>query len=109
MKEIRIGQNVAILRKNSHTTQEQLAQVLHISPQAVSKWENGMSFPDTQTLAMIADYFHVTIDFLYYGKVEDEMQESKYQGIRAKDYGPNWLIYSYWKEEDLDALTYEEF
>ncbi len=47
MKEIRIGRNIAILRKNSHTTQEQLAQALHFSPQAVIKWENGGSLSYT--------------------------------------------------------------
>lgn len=44
MKEIRIGRNIAILRKNSHTTQEQLAQALHFSPQAVIKWEKRREF-----------------------------------------------------------------
>ena len=43
MQDIRIGQNIAVLRKNSRLTQEQLAQALHISAQAVSKWENGVS------------------------------------------------------------------
>ncbi len=109
MKEIRIGENIAALRKNSRTTQEQLAQALHISPQAVSKWEKGISYPDTETMAGIAEYFHVTIDFLYYGKAENSMENSKHTGIRAKDRHPNWLIYSYWKEEDLDALSDEEF
>ena len=73
MQDIRIGQNIAVLRKNSRLTQEQLAQALHISAQAVSKWENGLSVPDTLTVPQIADYFHVSIDFLYYGKAENTM------------------------------------
>ncbi|MBQ8332589.1 MAG: helix-turn-helix domain-containing protein [Clostridia bacterium] len=109
MKEIRIGQNIAGLRKNSHTTQDQLAQALHISSQAVSKWENGVNYPDTPTMARIAEYFRVSIDFLYYGKAEAEMDEHNYTGIRAKNLRPNHLIYDYWKEEDLNALTDEEF
>lgn len=67
MKDIRIGQNIAALRKKNNVTQGQLAQDLHISPQAVSKWERGTCLPDTQIVPRIADYFHVSIDFLYRG------------------------------------------
>ena len=52
------------LRKNRGVTQEQLATHLGVSPQAVSKWENG-SYPDGDLLPQIADYFEVSIDYLY--------------------------------------------
>lgn len=52
------------LRKRRGVTQEQLATYLGVSPQAVSKWENG-SFPDGDLLPRIADYFEVSIDYLY--------------------------------------------
>ena len=52
------------LRKKRGVTQEQLAAYLGVSPQAVSKWENG-SFPDGDLLPRIADYFEVSIDYLY--------------------------------------------
>ncbi|MGN0403105.1 MAG: helix-turn-helix domain-containing protein [Acetatifactor sp.] len=52
------------LRKKRGVTQEQLAAYLGVSPQAVSKWENG-SYPDGDLLPRIADYFQVTIDYLY--------------------------------------------
>ncbi|MBO5126769.1 MAG: helix-turn-helix transcriptional regulator [Clostridia bacterium] len=41
--ENRIGKNIAELRKRDHLTQEQVAKLLNVSPQAVSKWENGVS------------------------------------------------------------------
>lgn len=53
-----------LLRKEKKVTQEQLAQKLGVSPQAVSKWENG-SYPEGDLLPAIADYFDVTIDYLY--------------------------------------------
>lgn len=68
MKDIRIGRNIAVLRKKHNITQGQLAKDLHISPQAVSKWERGTCLPDTQTIPLIADYFHVSIDVLYRGE-----------------------------------------
>lgn len=67
MKEINLAQNITLLRKRNNVTQEQLAQALNISPQAVSKWETNTSQPDTQTLPLIAEYFHVSIDYLFYG------------------------------------------
>ena len=68
MKEINIAKNITDLRKKKGITQEQLAEALNISPQAVSKWERNASQPDTQTLPLIADYFHVSIDYLFYGQ-----------------------------------------
>lgn len=58
------------LRKEKKVTQEQLATYLGVSPQAVSKWENG-SYPDGDLLPRIADYFEVSIDYLY-GRAEKE-------------------------------------
>lgn len=65
-------------------TQEQLATALNISPQAVSKWETATSLPDMQTLPLIADFFGVSIDYLYYGKemAYDEVYEKVFQKIR---------------------------
>ena len=52
------------LRKEKKITQEQLASHLGVSPQAVSKWENG-SYPESDLLPAIADFFGVSIDYLY--------------------------------------------
>ena len=68
MKEINISKNIADLRKRKGITQEQLAGALNISPQAISKWETNTSFPDTQMLPLIAAYFEVSIDYLFYGE-----------------------------------------
>lgn len=59
------------LRKERGATQEQLANHLGVSPQAVSKWENG-SYPDGDLLPKIADYFEVSIDYLY-GRTERDV------------------------------------
>ena len=67
MKEINISKNIADLRKRKGITQEQLAGALNISPQAISKWETNTSFPDAQTRPLIANYFEVSIDSLFYG------------------------------------------
>lgn len=58
------------LRKEHNVTQETLAAYLGVSPQAVSKWENG-SYPDGDLLPKIADFFGVSIDYLYGRAKED--------------------------------------
>lgn len=59
-----IGKNIKRLRQNKGITQEKLGEILGISSQAVSKWENGSAFPDIMMLPDIADYFGITIDEL---------------------------------------------
>ena len=63
-----ISKNIISLRKKKGVTQEQLATAVNVSPQAVSKWETGVSMPDVQTMPLIAEYFEVSIDYLYRGK-----------------------------------------
>lgn len=58
------AESLQALRKEAKVTQEQLASYLGVSAQAVSKWENG-SYPDGDLLPRIADYFQVSIDYLY--------------------------------------------
>ncbi len=60
-----LGRNIKKLREARKVTQEQLAQALSISFQAVSKWETGVTVPDTLMLPQIAAYFDVTIDELF--------------------------------------------
>ncbi len=59
-----IGMNIKRLRQNQGVTQEQLGEVLGISSQAVSKWENESALPDIMTLPKLADYFGISIDEL---------------------------------------------
>lgn len=60
-----IGKNIKRLRQNKNLTQEQLATALHLSNQAVSKWEKESALPDISLLPLLADYFGVTIDELF--------------------------------------------
>ncbi len=59
---VTIGNKIKVLRKNKNLTQEQLAEVLGVSSQAISKWENGISAPDIELLPIIARYFGITMD-----------------------------------------------
>ncbi|MDE5803653.1 MAG: helix-turn-helix domain-containing protein [Lachnospiraceae bacterium] len=56
------GKQIAFLRKNKGITQEELAQRLSVSPQAVSKWENGHTMPEVSILAELSKILGATID-----------------------------------------------
>jgi len=72
-----IGKNIASLRKKNNLTQEELANKLGVSAQAISKWENENSCPDISLLPKIADLFGITVDALIRkSNTEIALQES---------------------------------
>lgn len=63
--EFSLGKQIVYYRKQQGMTQEQLAQKLGITNQAVSKWEQDQSCPDIQLLPQLADLFGITLDALF--------------------------------------------
>jgi len=61
------GQRLYELRKNANLTQEQLAELLEVSRQSVSKWEQDKAYPEMTRLLFLSDYFHVSLDYLMRG------------------------------------------
>lgn len=59
-----IGAKIRLLRKEKRVTQEELAEYLHISSQAISKWETGSSCPDIDMLPKLAIFFGTSLDNL---------------------------------------------
>ena len=59
-----IGEKIKNLRKKSNVTQEKFAEYLGVTFQSVSRWENGVCYPDLEILPAIANYFSVTTDEL---------------------------------------------
>lgn len=59
-----LGEILAELRRDKHLTQRELAEVLHVSVSTISNYEQDVHFPDIEKLLEIADYFHVTTDYL---------------------------------------------
>lgn len=65
-----IGKRIAGLRKEKGLKQEELAEILGVSGQAVSKWENDQTCPDISLLPQLARILGVTVDELLSGKQE---------------------------------------
>jgi transcriptional regulator with XRE-family HTH domain len=72
---ITIGNKIKELRKKRGITQEQLAENIGISFQAVSKWENNIALPDITLVPTLASFFEVSIDELFEYKLH-ELQEN---------------------------------
>lgn len=79
---LKLGENLKKHRTNRELTQEQLADVLGVSAQAVSRWENGTTYPDITLLPTIASYFEITLDELM--GMQDFKSEEQIKELLAK-------------------------
>lgn len=75
-----IADRIQQLRKAKGISQEELAEHIGVSRQAVSKWESGQSTPDMEKIILLSDYFAVTTDYLLKG-MEPQVEEAKNNGI----------------------------
>ncbi len=62
--KLNIGNRIKELRRSKDITQEEFAEYLGVSYQSVSRWENGVCYPDMELLPIMADFFGVTVDSL---------------------------------------------
>ena len=59
-----LSEKIVSLRKAHRWSQEDFAEKLNVSRQAISRWENGTALPDAQNVLQISKLFHVTTDYL---------------------------------------------
>ena len=64
-----IGERITELRSERHLSQNQLAEALEVSRQAVSKWENDLSTPDPAKMIRLADILETDLEYLTTGRV----------------------------------------
>lgn len=104
----KICETIKNLRISNGISQESFSNAIGVSAQAVSKWENRKALPDISLLPKIADFFHVTIDTLFKGIIQDEsilldnisvsleMNREGWDRIAAKNWGgthlPEWGV-----------------
>ena len=67
-----LNQNLRILRKSHGLSQEDFADKLDVSRQAVSKWESGEAYPETEKIIAICNLFNCNMDNLVRGKMQTE-------------------------------------
>ena len=91
----KVNTMIKLLRAEKGINQEQLAEQLHVTRQAVSSWETGKTQPDIETLTRIAEFFDVSVEQLIYGKTYD-----KASGVIKK----TWT----WNRSHLSLTFYPE-
>ncbi len=122
MDNLKIGQYIQSLRKAKGLSQRQLADQLNITFQAVSKWENGESVPDTGILLELCELLDTTVDRLLNGgtymmkqrkmiHVEDVIEGFRCMEMIGKCFGENSTFYEGMieginKRMNIDLLEY---
>lgn len=99
VQKIKIGEKIRLLRKKNGMTQDTLASRVGVTPQAVSRWESGICYPDMDSLPLIADAFGVGMDELL-------CYDGGKKAIMAKEYAERaeWLTDRERNEEALELL-----
>ena len=92
VRVINISKKLKQLRKQNKISQEKLAELLGISRQAVSKWENGLSKPETNNLLKIASIFNISVEELV---SSDAIKANKIQKESTKYNIPILIIVAY--------------
>lgn len=89
--QIKIGNFLVSLRKEKGLTQEELAQMFHVSSRSISRWETGSTMPDLGILVELADYYEVDIREIIDGERKSEImeKEKKETLLKVADYAEN--------------------
>lgn len=79
-----LADRVLNMRKSEGISQEELADKIGVSRQAVSKWESGQSTPDLEKIIMMSEIFHVTTDYILKGIEPTEANSQKSNKFASK-------------------------
>ena len=62
--DMKLGQTIWDIRKERKMTQEEFAQIFHVTRQTVSNWEKAKNYPDLETLISMSDEFNISLDVM---------------------------------------------
>ena len=82
-----LSENLQNLRKIKNMSQEELAEKLNVSRQAVSKWESGNGYPETEKIISICEIFDCSMDELVKGKITSDikLEKNEYEEVMDKE------------------------
>ena len=82
------GQRLYELRRSKNVSQEEFAELLDVSRQSISKWENDKAYPEMTRLLFMSDYFDVSLDYLMRGTEAPQNKQEADKNYDAED----WLL-----------------
>lgn len=74
---MRFSENLKQLRKDRQLSQEELAEILDVSRQAVSKWEQGIGYPEVEKLLLLSNKLNISLDRLMATEISKESNTKK--------------------------------
>ena len=77
MNQEKIGKFISTMRKKQDLTQEQLAEKLNVSKNAVSKWERGLNLPDASIMKELCSLLDISLNELFAGEKLNKEEEVK--------------------------------
>ncbi len=89
-----LGDKLSRLRKQHNYTQEQLADIVGVSRQSISKWESDAAYPETDKLIVLSKLFHCTVDYLLNEDIDEPASPAAVQADKGKALGMGVLNYS---------------
>ncbi|MDE6275371.1 MAG: helix-turn-helix domain-containing protein [Clostridia bacterium] len=78
------GERLYQLRKQKYISQEELADIMNVSRQSISKWELDQTYPDIDNLVRLAEYFDVSVDFLVTGDENTAVNENSAEDVQEQ-------------------------
>jgi transcriptional regulator with XRE-family HTH domain len=82
-----ISKQLKSYRKEFNLSQEELAEIIHVSRPTISNWENSKGYPDLQSLLLLSDYFKISLDELVKGDVVNMKKELEKKKFDKSTYG----------------------
>lgn len=86
-----LGDKLSKLRKENNYTQEQLADILGVSRQAISKWESSITYPETDKLIYMSELFNCSLDYLLKNSAEFESDGNAQQCVQIQKNFILWM------------------
>lgn len=95
-----LGEKIQTLRKQRNISQEQLAEQMNVTRQAVSKWELGESVPDVENIVRLSGILDVSTDYLL--KDPTPTWPDAHDGMHSSDQGPRQF-------SDMELMAYDDY
>ncbi len=111
MDQVKIGKFIAERRKQKNLTQWQLAEKLNITDKAISKWERGISMPDSSIMIELCDILSISVNDLLNGEIVDmenynkKMEEKLIELVKEKQRNDKHLLALEWVIGILSILV----
>ena len=99
------GDKLARLRKEHNFTQEQLAELLGVSRQAVSKWESGLAFPETEKLIRISELYGCSVDYLLKEDISQPSEPETARQEEEEEHNPLFTVHVRFPKERISKIT----